>query len=181
MFSTQKIDESLCLRKIFILWPFDGLSTSANITYQMKCKRNTFAMSKSIFIRLFMCMCVCLWFFFSILSLSRCQPNQSFFCRFFSRAHYPFSIFHHFFFTLKLSFVFMFIWFLSIVEMIQLVVKNLSLRHTFKDTERERGPEVKLPSETHEYQITYFIILILVRSTRYVTARWCSNRMKYQI
>lgn len=150
----------------------------------MKCKRNTFAMSKSIFIRLFMCMCVCLWFFFSILSLSRCQPNQSFFCRFFSRAHYPFSIFHHFFFHVEIV----------VCIHVYLVSFNCwndpagrkkiitqSYCHAFRDTERERGPEVKLPSETHEYQITYFIILILVQSTRYVTARWCSNRMKYQI
>lgn len=59
--------------------------------------------------------------------------------------------------------------------------RKKSFCHTFRETERERGPEVILPSETHEYQITYFIILILVRSRRYATARWCSNRMKYQI
>lgn len=127
----------------------------------------------------YLCVCMFVILFFSILSLSRCQPNQSFFCRIFPVPIilFPISII---FFHVEIV-VCIHVYLVSFNCWNDPAGRKTSFCHTFRETERERGLEVKLPSETHEYQITYFIILILVRSRRYVTARWCSNRMKYQI
>lgn len=118
--------DDLCLQTIFILQSFDGLSGISKQNFSNFNEMQT----KGI------CNVAVLWWFTHIIRYC-CQPNQPIICFFFCLCSHPLLSFSIFVgaeirivcCALHLSFLFMFICFLSIVEAIQLVVKNLSSCH----------------------------------------------------
>lgn len=151
------------MKEIFILRPFDGLSSidQHNLSNEMQTKNICNAsycgdshsfLSHTATIR-----------FTSVWAVN--PTNQFFFCWFLSifqpNAHYPFSVL--FSVDERCYFGFMFICFLSIVEMIQLVAekkreKNLSSCHYIVKRSKSQS-SYQIHVCTHGYQISYLSIL----------------------